>query len=63
MDAKKFDECTKALATGASRRQVIKGLAGGMLGALAGMFGGARGAVEAAGGGCGGTRHPCGDSQ
>ncbi len=50
MDARKFDECTKALATGASRRQVIKGLAGGALGALAvALFGGGQAEeVEAA---------------
>ena len=39
MDGDRFDDITKALATGASRRRVLKGIAGAAAGALAGVFG------------------------
>jgi hypothetical protein len=34
MDGKKFDEITRGLASGLSRRQMIKGAAGGALAAI-----------------------------
>ncbi len=39
MDGQRFDEMTRALATGTSRRRVLKGLTGGVLGTLAGALG------------------------
>ena len=42
MDGQKFDQITKALAEGATRRRFIKGIAGGAVGALAGVFGAKR---------------------
>lgn len=39
MDGQRFDQLTKALAAGATRRRLIKGIAGGAVGALAGVFG------------------------
>jgi hypothetical protein len=35
MDGQRFDEITKALATGASRRQILRGVVAGLVGALA----------------------------
>ena len=39
MDGKKFDQITRSLASGLSRRQMIKGVAGGAIGALTGILG------------------------
>ena len=39
MDGQRFDNLTKALASGASRRRVLKGLVGGIAGGLAAAFG------------------------
>ncbi|HET8523322.1 MAG TPA: hypothetical protein VFL82_08820 [Thermomicrobiales bacterium] len=39
MDGHRFDEFTKGIATGASRRRVIKGLAGGVVAAVAALKG------------------------
>jgi len=46
MEDKQFEDLTKALASGQSRRQAIKVIAGGVLSGVAGIFG-ARRAVEA----------------
>ena len=43
MDDKQFEELTKALASGQSRRRVLKGLAGGAIAGVAGLFGARRG--------------------
>jgi hypothetical protein len=45
MDSKRFNELTKALASGKSRRGVVKGLAAGLVGGVFGLRG--RGATEA----------------
>jgi hypothetical protein len=37
VDSKRFDELSKALATGRSRRTVLKGLAGGLVAGVAGL--------------------------
>ena len=60
MDGRKFDDYTKALATGVSRRQVIKGLAGGALGAAVAAVFGSRSDADAA---CRRIRHPCEGTQ
>ena len=39
MDGRRFDEISRALATGASRRRVLKGLTGGVVGALGAALG------------------------
>jgi hypothetical protein len=46
MDSKRFSELTKALASGQSRRGVVKGLAAGFAGGMLGLVG--RGDAEAA---------------
>src|SRR5215218_1437221 len=56
MDGNKFDQITKSLASGLSRRQMIKGAAGA-LGALVGL----RHEADAAA--CRGIRHPCEGTQ
>ena len=65
MDGKRFDEFARSLSAGASRRTVLKGLAGGAALALAGAARPAGGAasehVKRAGDECTtGTRNPCG---
>jgi len=40
MDEQRFDELTRTLASGTSRRRVVMGLAGGALGGLVALFGG-----------------------
>lgn len=45
MDSKRFNELTKALASGQSRRGVVKGLAAGLVGGVFGLRG--RGGTEA----------------
>jgi hypothetical protein len=45
MDSKRFSELTKALASGQSRRGVVKGLAAGLVGGVLGLRG--RGETEA----------------
>ncbi len=39
MDSERFDQITRALAAGTSRRRVLRGLTGGVLGTLAGALG------------------------
>ena len=51
MDSQKFDAITRSLATGSNRRRVLKGLAGGVAGAL-GLALGRRGAEAARGRQC-----------
>jgi hypothetical protein len=51
MDDKQFEELTKSLASGQSRRRVLKGLAGGALAGAAGLFGARRGIDSASAGG------------
>jgi hypothetical protein len=57
MDGQSFDKLTKTFARGSSRRQVIKGLAGGIAGALSGVVGAGR--ISASGGPCRPAGHPC----
>jgi len=51
MDDKQFEELTKALASGQSRRRVLKGLAGGAIAGVAGLFGARRGIESTSAGG------------
>jgi len=51
MDDKQFEELSKALASGQSRRRVIKGLAGGAIAGVAGLFGARRGIDSTSAGG------------
>lgn len=46
MESRKFDNITKALASGTSRRGVLKGALGGAIGGAIGMLGLSRGAAQ-----------------
>jgi len=60
MDADRFDEFTKRLATaGASRRRLLRGLGGGLLAALGGAGAGAAPACRGAGHPCAGNQQCC----
>jgi hypothetical protein len=48
MEDKQFEDLTKAMANGQSRRRIIKIVAGGVLSGVAGLFGGRRGGSEPA---------------
>ena len=56
MDGNKFDQLTRSLASGLSRRQMIKGLAGGAAGALGALVGARH---EAGAEACREIRYPC----
>ena len=61
MQDQKFDNLTKAMATGTSRRLVLRGLAAGAVGALATVFG--PGQSASAQPGCRREGHPCEGNQ